>query len=183
MKSLVCASAFIALCKAFGGETSFRADRSSHPPELVTLAQSVPSRRNISFFMRKRLPSSEWPEVANVTVISCNKLTSFRYSTSSFMTTGPSLRRENSLAGNPFSAEESLPIGDGILLCRRRGLGDEALDHKHIVRPPDTAPERRRNARRFHAQILDTQVREAIDQIDRAICGIGSRPLLNTGGR
>ena len=53
--------------------------------------------------MRKRLPSSEWPAIANVTVICCNRPTSFRYSTSSFMTTGPSLRRENSLAGNPFS--------------------------------------------------------------------------------
>jgi hypothetical protein len=38
-----------------------------------------------------------------VTVISCNRLTSFRYSTSSFMITGPSLRRENSPIGKPFS--------------------------------------------------------------------------------
>src|SRR5262249_51972413 len=55
--------------------------------------------------------------------------------------------------------EESEPIGDRVLLRRRRQLVDEAFGHKHIVRRPDAAPERDRNARRLDPHILDMHVR------------------------
>ena len=65
------------------------------------------------------------------------------------------------------------PIGDRILLRRSRKFIDEAFGHEDIVRRPDAAPEGGRNARRFHPQILDVQVRQRIDQVDRALCSIG----------
>jgi len=44
---------------------------------------------------------------------------------------------------------------------------------KGIVRRPDAAPEGSRNARRFHLQILDVQVRQRIGQINRSLGGVG----------
>ena len=41
------------------------------------------------------------------------------------------------------------------------------------MRRPDAAPERGRNARRLHPHILDVKVRQVIDQIDRALGGVG----------
>src|ERR1700730_9824681 len=58
--------------------------------------------------------------------------------------------------------KESSPIGDRILLRRRGQFVNEAFGHKDIVRRADAAPEGRRNARRFHPQILDMHVREGI---------------------
>ena len=40
------------------------------------------------------------------------------------------------------------------------------------------APEGRRNARRFYTQILDVHVREGIDQIDRALGGVGVETIV-----
>ncbi len=65
------------------------------------------------------------------------------------------------------------PIGDRILLRCRRQFVHEAFGHEHIVRRPDAAPERGRNAGRFDPQILDVHVRKGIGQIDRAIGGVG----------
>jgi len=63
-------------------------------------------------------------------------------------------------------------------LLRRRGqFVNEAFGHKDIVRRADAAPEGRRNARRFHPQILDMHVREGIDQIDRALGGVGIQTI------
>src|SRR5205823_14631418 len=58
--------------------------------------------------------------------------------------------------------EERPPIGDGILLRRCRQLVDEAFGHEDIVRWPDAAPERCRNARTFHAQILNAMLLASI---------------------
>src|SRR5215472_7955969 len=46
--------------------------------------------------------------------------------------------------------EQCPPIGDWVLLCGRRQFVDEAFGHKDIVRRPDTAPERCRDARRLY---------------------------------
>ena len=69
--------------------------------------------------------------------------------------------------------EERQPIGDRILLRRRRQLVHEAFGHEDVVRRPDAAPEGGRNARRLHPHIFDVQVREGIDEIDRALGGVG----------
>ena len=74
--------------------------------------------------------------------------------------------------------EQRQPIGDRILLCRRRQFVHETFGHEDIVRRPDAAPERRRNARRLHPQILDVHVREGIDQIDRAFGGVGIETIV-----
>jgi hypothetical protein len=70
----------------------------------------------------------------------------------------PNRKIEDSL-GAGVLVEESPAILDRVLLRRRRQLVDEAFGHKDVVRRPDAAPERRRNAGRFHPQILDMQVR------------------------
>ena len=74
--------------------------------------------------------------------------------------------------------EESQPIGDRILLRRRRQFVHEAFGHEDIVRRPDAAPEGGRNARRLHPHILDVHVREGIDQIDRALGGVGIETIV-----
>ena len=74
--------------------------------------------------------------------------------------------------------EEGQPIGDRILLRRRRQFVHEAFGHEDIVRRPDAAPEGGRNARRFHPHILDVHVREGIDQIDRAFGGVGVETIV-----
>ena len=74
--------------------------------------------------------------------------------------------------------EQRAPIGDRILLRRRRQLVDEALGHEDIVRRPDAAPEGGRNARRLHPHILDVHVREGVDQIDRALGRVGVEAVL-----
>ena len=80
--------------------------------------------------------------------------------------------------GSGRLVEERPPIGDRILLRRRRQFVDEALGHEDIVRGSDAAPERRRNAWRFHPQILDVHVRQGIDQIDRALGRVGVETIL-----
>src|SRR5713101_5122529 len=79
--------------------------------------------------------------------------------------------------------EQRPPIGDRILFRRRRQLVHEAFGHEDVVRRPDAAPEGGRNAWRFHPQILDTHVREGIDQIDRALGGVGVKTIVKEGWR
>ena len=64
------------------------------------------------------------------------------------------------------------------MLRRRREFVHEAFGHEDIVRRPDAAPEGGRNARRFYPHILDMHVRERIDQIDRALGGVGVETIL-----
>src|SRR5262249_9146619 len=89
---------------------------------------------------------------------------------------------EDPLCAGGF-AEQSSPIGDWILLRRYRQLVDEAFGHEDVVRGPDAAPEGGRNARRLHLHILDVQVRKSIDQIDRALGGVGIETIPKEGRR
>src|SRR6266446_2374901 len=77
--------------------------------------------------------------------------------------------------------KQSPPIGDRILLRRGRQLVHEAFGHEDVVRRSDAAPESRRNAWRFHLHILDVHVREGIDQIDRALGGVGVETIVKEG--
>jgi hypothetical protein len=79
---------------------------------------------------------------------------------------------ENSLGAGRL-AEERAPISDWVLFCCRRQFVDKALGDEHVVRRPDAAPEGRRNARRLHPRILHMQVRDAIDEVDSALGGVG----------
>jgi hypothetical protein len=74
--------------------------------------------------------------------------------------------------------EEGQPIGDRVLLRGRCQLVHEAFHHENVVGRPDTAPERRWNARRFDAQILDVHVRQRVGQMDRALGGVGIETIL-----
>ena len=84
---------------------------------------------------------------------------------------------EHSLGARRF-VEEGPPIGDRILLCRRRQFVDKAFDHEDIVRWPHAAPERCGNARGFHPHILDVHVGKGIGEIDRALGGIGIETIV-----
>jgi hypothetical protein len=65
--------------------------------------------------------------------------------------------------------EEGTTIGDRVVLRRCRQFVHKTFGHEDIVRRPDAAPESGRNARRFHPYVFDVQIRQRIDQVDRAL--------------
>ena len=64
------------------------------------------------------------------------------------------------------------------MLRRGRQFVHETFGDKDIVRRPDAAPEGGRNAGRLHPQILDVHVRERVNEINRAFCGVGVETIL-----
>src|SRR6266403_36725 len=84
---------------------------------------------------------------------------------------------EDSVGEGRF-VEENPPIGDRLLLRRRRQFVHEAFSHEYVMRRPDAAPKGSRNARRLHPQILDVHVREGIGQIDRTLGGVGVETIV-----
>src|SRR3974390_2805813 len=88
-----------------GGATSFRAERSSHPIMLVTVATGFLSRLVNRLRSRNRLPSAAAPAMSRFASISSSRCTSRKYSISSLRMTGPMRSRMNSAMGNPCSAK------------------------------------------------------------------------------
>jgi len=76
--------------------------------------------------------------------------------------------------------EEGAPIGDRVLLRRRRQFVHKTFGHEDVVRRPDTAPESGRNTRRFHPHVFDVQIRQRIDQIDRALGAVGVKAVFES---
>jgi hypothetical protein len=76
--------------------------------------------------------------------------------------------------------EKGQAVSDRILPGRRRQFVHEAFGDEDVVRWPDAAPERSRNAGRLHLHIFHPEIREGIDQVDRALDSVRIEPVLET---